>query len=433
MDSEWFSLAMLVAVMGVAFYAMRRFASSQQPSQAALEQLEEKLERLSRDLRFEVVENLRSNRQELSQNLTQFQQTLTEQLSLTQANVNAQLQSLGESQSRRMAEVRDTLDRQLLHLQTTNNAKLDQMRQTVDEKLQSTLETRLNESFKLVAERLEQVHQGLGQMQHLAQGVGDLQRVLTNVKTRGMFGEVQLQALLDQVLTPEQYGKQVQTRPRSNQFVDFAIRLPGRSAQGDPVWLPIDAKFPREDYERLLDAQQRADAPAAESAAKALESRLRQEAKTIATSYLAPPHTTDFAILFLPVEGLYAEALRRPGLMDALQRDHRVTLAGPTTLLALLNSLHMGFRTLALEQQASEVWKVLGAVKTEFERYGEWVAKVREQVHKAADTLDKADTRSKQMRRVLKGVEALPEAEALQRLPLQLDDGTDVPDLHPTE
>jgi DNA recombination protein RmuC len=291
------------------------------------------------------------------------------------------------------------------------------MRRTVDEKLQTTLETRLGESFKQVADRLEQVHKGLGEMQTLAQGVGDLQRVLTNVKSRGMFGEVQLEALLEQVLTPEQYGKQVETKPRSNQRVDFAIKFPGRSSDGTPVWLPIDAKFPRDDYERLLDAQDRADPAAADIAARALESRIRTEAKSICESYLCPPETTDFAILFLPIESLYAEVLRRPGLMDSLQRDYRVTLAGPTTLLAMLNSLHMGFRTLALEQQASEVWKVLGAVKTEFERYGDWVARIREQVQKASDTLDKADTRTKQMRRALKVVEALPEGEAQALLP----------------
>jgi DNA recombination protein RmuC len=268
-----------------------------------------------------------------------------------------------------------------------------------------------------VAERLEQVHQGLGQMQTLAQGVGDLQRVLTNVKTRGMFGEVQLQALLEQVLTPEQYGRQVETKPGSRQRVDFAVRFPGRSDDGGPVWLPIDAKFPREDYERLLEAHDRADAVAAESAARALEVRVRQEAKTICEAYLAPPHTTDFAILFLPVESLYAEVLRRPGIMDLLQREYRVTIAGPTTLLAMLNSLQMGFRTLALERQASEVWKVLGAVKTEFERYGDWVERIKEQVQKAADTVDKAETRTRQMRRALKVVEALPEDQAQALLP----------------
>jgi DNA recombination protein RmuC len=393
-----------------------------------LVQLEEKMDRLGKELRYDIMEASRNDRQELSQNLTQFQQTLTEQLALMQANMNSQLLALGEGNTRRMAEVRETLDQQLQHMQQTNVAKLDEMRQTVDEKLQSTLEARLSESFKQVAERLEQVHNGLGEMKNLAQGVGDLQRVLNNVKTRGIFGEVQLEALLEQVLTIEQYSKQVETKPRSNQRVDFAIKLPGRSDDGASVWLPIDAKFPREDYERLLDAQDRADVAGAEAAAKAMENRIRQEAKSIAESYLAPPHTTDFAILFLPVEGLYAEVLRRPGLMDLLQRDYRVTLAGPTTLLAILNSLHMGFRTLALEKQASEVWKVLGAVKTEFDRYGEWVAKVREQVQKAADTLDRADTRSKQMRRVLKGVEALPEAEALARLPLEAMDAPEAGD-----
>jgi DNA recombination protein RmuC len=429
MSNDWVLLFMLAAGLGGIVFVMRRFAGAP-PAQSnyAIEQLEEKLERVSRDMRFEISENLRGNRQEMSQSMAQFQQTLTEQLALMQTNLNAQLQTLGEGNTRRMAEVRETLDKQLQNLQETNIAKLEEMRKTVDEKLQTTLEKRLSESFKQVAERLEQVHQGLGQMQTLAQGVGDLQKVLSNVKTRGIFGEVQLQALLDQVLTIEQYGKQVETKPRSNQRVDFAIKLPGRSDDGATVWLPIDAKFPREDYERLLEAQNRSDAPAAESAAKAMEARIRLEAKTIAESYLAPPHTTDFAILFLPVEGLYAEVLRRPGLMDTLQRDYRVTLAGPTTLLAILNSLHMGFRTLALEKQASEVWKVLGAVKTEFERYGEWVAKVREQVQKAADTLDKADTRSKQMRRALKVVEALPETEALARLPLHIDDTSDLTD-----
>ena len=417
MDSNWLVVLSMAVLFAVAMFLMRRMSTKPQaPNEFVL--LEEKMDRLGKELRYDIMEASRNDRQELSQSLAQFQQTLTEQLALMQANMNSQLLALGEGNTRRMAEVRETLDQQLQHMQQTNVAKLDEMRQTVDEKLQSTLEARLSESFKQVAERLEQVHNGLGEMKNLAQGVGDLQRVLNNVKTRGIFGEVQLEALLEQVLTIEQYSKQVETKPRSNQRVDFAIKLPGRSDDGVSVWLPIDAKFPREDYERLLDAQDRADVVGAEAAAKAMEVRIRQEAKSIAESYLAPPHTTDFAILFLPVEGLYAEVLRRPGLMDLLQRDYRVTLAGPTTLLAILNSLHMGFRTLALEKQASEVWKVLGAVKTEFDRYGEWVAKVREQVQKAADTLDRADTRSKQMRRVLKGVEALPEAEALARLPL---------------
>jgi DNA recombination protein RmuC len=396
-------------------------------------------ERLERELRREISESSRGMRGELTQTLATFQETLTrqgqeatrtqnaqidafgQQLTLVQKTLSdtlaTQLQGLSESNARRMAEVRSTLETQLASMQQTNTAKLEEMRKTVDEKLQTTLETRLGESFKQVAERLEQVHKGLGQMQSLAQGVGDLQRVLTNVKTRGMFGEVQLEALLEQVLTPEQYSRQVETKPRSNQRVDFAIRFPGRSDDGTPVWLPIDAKFPRDDYERLLDAHDRADATGVESAGRALEVRIREEAKSICEYYLCPPYTTDFAILFLPIESLYAEVLRRPGLMDKLQRDYRVTLAGPTTLLAMLNSLHMGFRTLALEQQASEVWKVLGAVKTEFERYGEWVARIKEQVQKASDTLEKADTRTKQMRRALKVVEALPDTQAQALLP----------------
>jgi DNA recombination protein RmuC len=406
-------------------------------------------ERMERELRREISESSRGARQELTLTLATFQDALVkqgaeatrtqnnqidafaQQLTLLQKTLSdtlsVQLQSLGESNARRLGEVRATLDAQLQQLQQTNAAKLDEMRKTVDEKLQTTLEKRLGDSFKQVADRLEQVHKGLGEMQTLAQGVGDLQRVLTNVKSRGMFGEVQLEALLEQVLTTEQYAKQVETKPRSNQRVDFAIRFPGRSADGTPVWLPVDAKFPRDDYERLLDAQDRADPAAADIASRALESRIRTEAKSICDSYLCPPYTTDFAILFLPVESLYAEVLRRPGLMDSLQRDYRVTLAGPTTLLAMLNSLHMGFRTLALEQQASEVWKVLGAVKTEFERYGTWVEKIREQVRKASDTLDTASTRTNQMRRALKVVEALPDAQAQALLPPAAEGEEDLP------
>jgi DNA recombination protein RmuC len=431
----WTLIALAIANLAVVVMVLLR---KPQANEAARQELLAANERLERELRREISESARGSRTELMQALATFQDAVVkqafeatrtqnvqidafaQQLTLLQKSLSdtltLQLQSLGESNARRMGEVRATLDAQLAQLQQANAAKLDEMRRTVDEKLQSTLEARLSESFKQVADRLEQVHKGLGEMQTLAQGVGDLQRVLTNVKTRGMFGEVQLEALLEQVLTSEQYAKQVETKPRSNQRVDFAVRLPGRG-EGEPVWLPIDAKFPREDYERLLDAQHRADPAAADIAARALEARIRQEAKSICESYVCPPQTTDFAILFLPVESLYAEVLRRPGLMDALQRDFRVTLAGPTTLLAMLNSLHMGFRTLALEQRASEVWKVLGAVKTELERYGTWVEKVREQVRRASDTLDNAQTRTNQMRRALKAVEALPEDQSQALLP----------------
>jgi DNA recombination protein RmuC len=258
-------------------------------------------------------------------------------------------------------------------------------------------------------------------MQTLAQGVGDLKHLLTNVKTRGIFGEAQLAGLLEQVFVPDQYAVQVATRPGSKNVVDFAIKLPGKSDTGEPLWLPIDAKFPNEDYERLLDAQGRADVAGAEAAGKALELRIRLEAKSMVEKYVEPPYTTDFAILFLPTEGLYAEVLRRPGLMESLQRDHRVTLAGPTTLLAMLSSLQMGFRTLALEKRSSEVWQVLGAVKTEFEKFGGVLAKVKSQTQTVLNTLDNAETRSRAMSRVLKKVDALPDTQAQSLIPIDKD------------
>ena len=353
-----------------------------------------------------------------AQQLVQLRGTLAD--TLTQ-----RLQDMSEGNARRLNEIRTTLETQLAQLQQSNAAKLDEMRATVDEKLQSTLETRLGESFKQVADRLEQVHKGLGEMQNLAQGVGDLKHLLSNVKTRGMFGEAQLGALLEQVFSPEQYATQVATRPGSRNMVDFAVRLPGRGEDGAPCWLPIDAKFPNEDYERLLDAQQRADAEGAELAARGLEQRIRFEAKSMAEKYLEPPHTTDFAILFLPTEGLYAEVLRRPGLMEALQREHRVTLTGPTTLMAMLNALQMGFRTLALEKRSSEVWQVLGAVKTEFGKFGDVLAKVKNQTQTVLNTLDAAETRSRAMGRALKTVEALPQDKAAALLPTDLLDAPD--------
>lgn len=400
-------------------------------------------ERVERELRREISESARSSRQELASTFATFQQTLTQQsaeairtqnaqidafgqqLTLLQKTLSdtltTQLQAVGESNSRRMTEVRETLDHQLAHLQQTNAAKLDEMRKTVDEKLQTTLEARLGESFKQVADRLEQVHRGLGEMQTLAQGVGDLKHLLTNVKTRGIFGEAQLSALLEQVFTVDQYQAQVVTRRGGKNPVDFAIKLPGRSDSGDPLWLPIDAKFPSDDYERLLDAQQRADVLGAEAAGKALEGRIRLEAKSIAEKYIEPPYTTDFAILFLPTEGLYAEVLRRPGLMEVLQRDYRITLAGPTTLLAMLNSLQMGFRTLALEKRSSEVWQVLGAVKTEFGKFGDVLAKVKSQTESVLNTLSSAEQRSRVMGKALRNVEALTELDSARLIPPDRD------------
>ena len=444
----------LLVVMLQMFRAGRAHLSAEQLTRA-LEALRTELtsvlsastERLERELRREIAESSRGGRQELSLTLASFQQALVQQNGEATRTQNAQidtfgqqlgalqksvsdtlafqLSSLSESNARRLAEVRQTLEVQLAQLQTTNTAKLEEMRATVDEKLQATLQARLGESFKQVADRLEQVHKGLGEMQTLAQGVGDLKHLLTNVKTRGMFGEAQLAGLLEQVFVPDQYAVQVATRPGSKNLVDFAIKLPGKADNGDPLWLPIDAKFPNEDYERLLDAQGRADAAGADVAGKALEARIRLEAKSMVEKYVEPPYTTDFAVLFLPTEGLYAEVLRRPGLMESLQRDYRVTLAGPTTLLAMLSSLQMGFRTLALEKRSSEVWQVLGAVKTEFGKFGDVLAKVKAQTETVLKTIDGAEVRSRAMARVLKKVEALPEGQVSIALTPELDLDTD--------
>ena len=407
-------------------------------------------ERLERELRRELAETARDARQEQAQALGTFQTGLvqhgaesariqTQQLQGIQTvlaqmqkqvsdTLAQQLDALSEANARRLTEVRSTLQEQLTQLQQSNSAKLDEMRQTVDEKLQSTLQTRLDTSFKQVAERLEMVHRGLGEMQSLAQGVGDLKHLLTNVKVRGIFGEAQLGALLEQVFTPDQYAAQVQVHPASRHAVDFAIRLPGKGEDGGPMWLPIDAKFPNEDYERLLAAQQCADAPAAEQAARQLEARIRQEARTISERYLAPPHTTDFAILFLPTEGLYAEVLRRPGLMEGVQREFRIALAGPTTLLVMLNALQMGFRTLALEQRSSEVWQVLGAVKTEFGKFGDVLGKIRSQTQTVLRTLEHADVRNRAMQRALRSAEALPDTQAQVILGVSDDAANDAPE-----
>lgn len=355
-------------------------------------------ERVERELRTEVQASARGLRQESNAQLAQLQRLLMTQSGEALRTQDEHLYRLAEASERRLQALQQMVEQQL-----------DQMRATVDDRLQSTLETRLGESFRQVAERLEQVHRGLGEMQTLAQGVGDLRRVLGNVKTRGILGEVQLAALLEQVFTPQQFAVNVATVPGSRERVEFAIRLPGQGARAGeaPVWLPIDAKFPREDFERLLDAQDRADRDAAESAARALEARIRDEARTIAAKYLAPPHTTDFAVLFVPTEGLYAELLRRPGLFERLQREHHVTLAGPTTLLAMLGSLQMGFRTLALEQRSTEVWKILGGVKTEFARFGEVLEKTRRKLQEASSSIESAEVRTRAMARQLRSVEGL--------------------------
>jgi DNA recombination protein RmuC len=426
-------LAIGVVVVLLQLVLLQRSARVADPVEPYFRALEGGLERLERELREELARSRqesalasRGDREEQSLALSRLAQTLAAQLAQLGTVQGQQLESfalqltrLTQSNEQRFEQLRLAIEARLGAMQADNASKLEEMRKTVDEKLHATLEQRLGDSFKLVSERLEQVHRGLGEMQTLAAGVGDLKKVLTNVKTRGTWGEVQLEALLDQVLTAEQYEKNIATRPKSNERVEFAIRLPGREMGEDdnrPVWLPIDAKFPMEDYQRLLEAQDRADPLAVEIAAKALEMRLRDEAKKIRDKYVEPPYTTDFAILYLPIEGLYAEALRRPGLAEALQRDWRVSIAGPTTLAALLNSLQMGFRTLAIEKRSSEVWGVLGAIKTEFGKFGEALEATRKKLEQATKSIESAGVRTRQIERKLKGVEALPMVEAQARL-----------------
>ena len=358
----------------------------------------------------QLTERTDAGLQSLAQRLTEDARRSREESTLTLNRLGDQQQqrlvALTADIEKRMTEVRTTLETKLGAMQQDNAAKLEQMRATVDEKLQSTLETRLGQSFKLVSERLEAVQRGLGEMQSLAVGVGDLKRVLGNVKRRGILGEVQLGGLLEDLLTNEQYATNVATVPGSSERVEYAIRMPGQE-DGENVYLPIDSKFPVEDYQRLLDAQDAADVEAAALAGRALEVRVRDEAKRIKSKYVAAPHTTDFAVLFLPTEGLYAEVLRRPGLFESLQRDHRVMVAGPTTLSALLNSLQMGFRTLAIAKRSSEVWKLLGVVKSEFGKFGLVLEKAERQLNTVSKSISDAGKKTKTIERKLRGVESI--------------------------
>jgi DNA recombination protein RmuC len=373
----------------------------------------------------EKLDALRSDSERVERVLREEQRAARAELADTLTRMGDQqrlsLSALTSDNQQRLAEVRTVLDTQLKALQADNAAQLEKMREVVDEKLQKTLETRLSSSFKQIAERLEAVQRGLGEMQSLATGVGDLKRVLSNVKTRGTFGEVRLGALLEQVLTQEQYAANVATIPGSAERVEYAIRLPGAD-RDTQVWLPIDAKFPVEDYQRLLDAQEQADGEAANAAAAALQRRVEGEAKTIREKYVASPHTTDFALLFLPTEGLYAEVIRRPGLFEKLQREHHVTVAGPTTLAAILNALQMGFRTLAIEQRSSEVWQILGAVKTEFGKFGDVLDKVKKKLDEAGRHIDATGVRTRAIERRLRGVESLADEDARARMELSAED-----------
>ncbi len=432
---DWLVPALLALVVVIVFWiALRR------------PPMDADAERQARDLRDEVARSAQGTRQELGATLSHFQQalfaqqgdiartqneqidTFSRQLAAMQQHLADSLTSATRSQVEqadrvresldlRMGEVRATVETKLGAIQQDNEKKLEEIRLTVDEKLHATLEQRLGESFKHVAERLEQVHSGLGEMRLLAKDVGSLSRVLGNVKTRGILGEVQLSGLLDQVFTIDQYATNVETVPGTGARVEFAIKLPGRRDDGAPLWLPIDCKFPREDYERLLEAQDAADKVGIEQAGRNIEQRLRLEARTIRLKYVAPPHTTDFAIMFLPTEGLYAEALRRPGLVELLQREHHVMLTGPTTLLATLTSLQMGFRTLALEKRTSEVWETLAAVKTEFGKFGDVLAKTKKKLDEASNEIGRAEVRTRAMARELRNVEAIPDERAQALLP----------------
>ena len=381
--------------------------------------------------REESTVNARQVREELNQSVRLFNDSVLARmaeianLQRNQLDIFAtQLSSLTKTNDQKLEQLRQTVEERLLLIQQDNSQKLEQMRATVDEKLKTTLEQRLSESFKLVSERLEAVHKGLGEMQTLASGVGDLKNVLTNVKTRGIWGEIQLGNLLEQILTPEQYATNVVTKAGSNERVEFAIKLPARNGHDSIIWLPIDAKFPMEDYERLIEAQDQSNLPRIEELGKSLENRIKLEGKAIRDKYIDPPNTTDFGILFLPVEGLYAEVLRRPGLCELLQREYKIIITGPTTLAALLNSLQMGFRTLAIEKRSSEVWNLLSAVKSEFGKFVEVLEKTQKKLQEASNTIETATRKSRTIARKLKNVQTLPnnEVESLLEQGTESDD-----------
>ena len=405
------TLLAVLAVGALAVILLRRSGAGDDPR---LQELVGRVEALGKEVNaLKEVSSAVSGMQEkrLESLSTQIQLTLDS----VKKELGERLTQMTQTAEQSAERVRNTLNEQLASIQKDNAEKLEQMRKTVDDKLHATLEERLGQSFKLVTDKLEAVHRGLGEMQNLASGVGDLKRVLTNVKTRGTWGEFQLEALIEQIFTPEQYEKNIATRPGATERVEIAIRLPGRDGD-QPVWLPIDAKFPIEDYQRLLDAHDQADTAMVEEAAKALEVRIRGEAKKIKDKYIEPPHTTDFAVMYLPTEGLYAEVLRRTGLAESLQRDYRVVVTGPTNTAAMLNSLQMGFRTLAIEKRSSEVWALLGGVKTEFEKFGGVIAETEKKLQEAANKFQSVGVRTRAIQRKLQDVQALPLADSPSNL-----------------
>ncbi len=401
-------LALILILLILVVFLQLRHSKNQSPNSldGLLSQLGQNLDRLEKILREEMARN----REEAGANER-----------LSREEMNHQLLGLIQANDQRLERMRETIESRLKVLQEDNGRRLEEMRSVVDEKLQSTLEKRLSESFKQVSERLEQVHKGLGEMQSLASSVGDLKKVLSNVKTRGTWGEVQLGNLLEQVLTAEQYGKNICTKKGSEDRVEYAIRLPGRE-KGEEIWLPVDAKFPQEDYQRLVEAYDQGNAALAEEASKSLENRIKSEAKNIRDKYLDPPNTTDFGILFLPTEGLYAEVVRRTGLLDLLQREYRVVPSGPTTFAALLNSLQIGFKTLAIEKRSSEVWSLLGTVKQEFGKFSDLLEKTHKKLLEASHTIEDAAKKTRTIERKLKNVEGLQPGEQQEALDSETDE-----------
>lgn len=404
----------LLVTLGILFLVATRKSDSVLPGFVAeFEKAQEKIIRAFREdismSRRETQGGNKELREELGQGLKNFSDSLLQRLD-----------AMSKSNDDRLKEVRETVGKQLENIQKDSSEKLEKMRETVDEKLHATLEKRLGESFKLVSERLDLVHKGLGEMQTLATGVGDLKKVLQNVKTRGTWGEVQLGNLLDEMMTAEQYEKNVATKKDSADRVEFAIKIPAKDEKIKHIWLPIDAKFPLEDFQSLIDAEEKNDPILIDKLSKALENRIKSEAKDIRDKYLDPPYTTDFGILFLPIESLYAEVLRRPGLSDTLQREYKVIITGPTTIAAILNSLQMGFRTLAIEKRSSEVWSVLGAIKKEFTTFGDLLDKTHKKLQEASNTIDDASKKSRTIERKLNKVQELPTTEVVATLPLPI-------------
>jgi DNA recombination protein RmuC len=425
-------ILLVISIIGIIVLAVMSFQLLKRDSAPLWDQAKTKIdgieknqERLERTLKEEISQNReeagnssRNLREEMMNTLKSFNDSLLNQMQKISSLQNEQfgtftqqLNTLTQSNEQRLEKMRLTVEEKLKSLQEDNSQKLEKMRETVDEKLHATLEKRLGESFKLVSERLELVHKGLGEMQSLAVGVGDLKKVLSNVKTRGILGEFQLGSILEQILAPEQYAKNVATKKGSRENVEFAIILPGRDDNGAVVYLPLDSKFPVENYHNLLEAYEQGDHTALEEASKQLEATIKKCAKDIRDKYLDPPGTTDFGIMFLPFEGLYAEVVKRTGLFETLQRDFKVIITGPTTLAAILNSLQMGFRTLAIEKRSSEVWTLLSAVKTDFGKFGDILEKTQKKLQEASHTIDDAARKSRSIERKLKDVQALPVAE----------------------